>query len=179
MSAVGPGDVGEVVFYASHGMQLKGYLYKPQGTGPFPVYMWNHGSEQQPASGARLAQFWVAAWFRAVRADSQRPRRQSGALHRRRTEEGAESAVVRGVSGSSPRLHERANDDVVAAYSWIAQQPFVDRKRIVVAGGSFGGIQALLTAQRDARDGLGVKCIVSMSPAAESWGNRNWAGGSA
>jgi dienelactone hydrolase len=73
-------------------------------------------------------------------------------------------------------LHEQANNDVVAAYRWIAAQPFVDSKRIVVAGGSFGGIQTLLTAERDVTEHLGVKCFVAMAPAAQSWKNPNWAG---
>jgi polyhydroxybutyrate depolymerase len=48
--------------------------------------------------------------------------------------------------------------------------------RIVVAGGSFGGIQTLLTAERDGRERLGMKCFVAMAPAAQSWENPNWAG---
>ncbi len=175
VAASGPGDVGEVVFYASHGVQLKGYLYKPQGTGPFPVYMWNHGSEQQPPPGAKLAQFWVPHGFVLFAPIRSGHGDNPGAYigdEQKKVENSLSPAGFRQLAA----LHERANDDVVAAYLWIAQQSYVDRKRIVVAGGSFGGIQALLTAQKDGRDGLGVKCIVAMSPAAESWENPNWAG---
>jgi|GEM_PF-234286 len=174
ISATAPSDVGEVVFYDSHGAQLKGYLYKPQGNGPFPVYMWNHGGEQQPPPGGKLAQFWVPQGFvlfapiRSGHGDN--PGAYIGAEQKQIQDPKSAAGFAKIVA-----LHERANDDVVAAYEWIAKQPYVDPKRIVVAGGSFGGIQALLTAQRDARDGLGVKCVVSMSPAAEGWSTSNWA----
>ena len=165
----------EVVFYPSHGQQLKGYVYKPPGKGPFPVYLWNHGSEQQPQPGAKIAQFWVPqgfVLFAPIRsghgsnpgtyiADAQKK------VSNPRSPAGFREIVV---------LHEHANEDVVAAYQWIASKPYVDNKRIVVAGGSYGGIQTLLAAEQDSREHLGVKCFVTMSPAAESWGNPHWAG---
>jgi polyhydroxybutyrate depolymerase len=175
VSVAAPGDVGEVVFFESHGVQLKGYLYKPQGNGPFPVYMWNHGSEQQPPPGGKLAQFWVPQGFVLFAPIRSGHGDNPGAYivtEQKKIQNPQSAAGFRQIAA----LHERANDDVVAAYEWIARQSYVDKVRIVVAGGSFGGIQALLTAQRDARDGLGVKCVVSMSPAAEAWGNSNWAG---
>ena len=165
---------GEIVHYKSRGNDLIGHLYKPAGDGPFPVYMWNHGSEKKPAPGAKLAAFWVPngfVLFAPIRAghdpnagdyigDEERK------IPAPRTPGGFERIAA---------LHERENDDVIAAYRWIAQQPFVDSHRIVIAGGSYGGIQTLLAAERDGREHLGVKCFVAMSPAAESWGNPNWA----
>ena len=53
----------DIVHYTSHGLDLIGHLYKPPGDGPFPVYIWNHGSEKEPAPGAKLAQFWVPLGF--------------------------------------------------------------------------------------------------------------------
>jgi dienelactone hydrolase len=43
---------------------------------------------------------------------------------------------------------EIENDDVVAALTWVAKQPFADAKRIAVAGCSFGGIHTLIAAAR-------------------------------
>jgi carboxymethylenebutenolidase len=165
----------EVVQYASHGLSLQGFLYKPQGAGPFPAYLWNHGSEKDAGPSNRVAKFWTErgfVYFKPIRSghggnpgpyivDQQKAIANGG---------GSWPAKFRQVVA----LHERANDDVVAAYRWLRAQPFVDPKRIVVAGGSFGGIQTLLTAERDAREGLGVKCFVAMSPAAMSW-NPLWA----
>jgi dienelactone hydrolase len=66
-------------------------------------------------------------------------------------------------------LHERANEDVINSYKWLIAQPFADKQRIVVGGGSYGGIQTLLTAEQNARENLGIAAFVAMSPAAESW----------
>src|SRR4029450_9585731 len=32
------------VFYASGGLRIQAYLYKPEGDGPFPAVIYNHGS---------------------------------------------------------------------------------------------------------------------------------------
>lgn len=42
------------VFYPSAGLRIQAYLYRPDGDGPFPVVIYNHGSragqERQPRS---------------------------------------------------------------------------------------------------------------------------------
>ena len=174
-----PADGGapraETIHYDSHGLSLVGYVYKPAGDGPFPVYIWNHGSEHDPKPGAVLAAFWVPhgfVLFAPLRSGhAPNPGAYIGDEQRRVSDPKSAAGFARLVA-----LHERANDDVVAAYRWIAAQPYVDASRIVVAGGSFGGIQTLLTAERDGRERLGVKCFVAMAPAAQSWENPNWAG---
>ena len=62
-------------------------------------------------------------------------------------------------------LQEAEVEDVVAAVGFIKSQPFVDPQRIAVSGCSYGGIQTLLTGERD----LGVKALVPFSPGAMSW----------
>jgi len=56
-------------------------------------------------------------------------------------------------------------EDVVAAVNYAKSQTFVDPQRIAISGCSFGGIQTLLTGERD----LGVKALVPFAPAAMSW----------
>lgn len=161
----------ETVTYMSHGLTLKAYLYKPVGQGPFPAYLWNHGSEQNPSDGRKLAKFWTERGFVFFAPIRSGHGGNPGAYI------GDEQKAVQG-SGKNKKqsfsriakLHERANDDVVAAYQWLKGRPSVDPARIVVAGGSFGGIQTVLTAERDGREGLGVRCFVAMAPAAMSWG---------
>ena len=164
----------DIIQYKSNNVDLDAFVYRPAGKGPFPVYMWNHGIERDPMPGALLAKFWVPrgfVLFAPLRtghgpnpgpwiADEQK-------LVRDQTSPAGFRKLL--------ALHERANDDVVAAYNWIVRQPYVDPKRIVVAGGSFGAVQALLTAERDKVDVLGIKCVVAMAPAAESWANPRWA----
>src|SRR5271166_783787 len=49
----------EVVFH-SGGRELHGFLWKPEGAGPFPAIVWNHGSEKLPGSQPALARFYTA-----------------------------------------------------------------------------------------------------------------------
>ncbi len=164
----------ETIHYLSGDKELIGFLYKPKGDGPFPVFLWNHGSEREPKTGAAFSKFWVPQGFvvfapiRSGHGSNPGEWIMDQQKHVRNPDsrEGFHQLLA---------LHERANNDVVAAYRWIATQPFVDSKRIVVAGGSFGGIQTLLTAERDSTEHLGVKCFVAMAPAAQSWRNPNWA----
>src|SRR5689334_10909887 len=42
---------GQKVTFTRGDLTLVGYLFKPQGDGPFPAIIWNHGSEQNPDQG--------------------------------------------------------------------------------------------------------------------------------
>ncbi|HZP65040.1 MAG TPA: prolyl oligopeptidase family serine peptidase [Rudaea sp.] len=173
-TAVADGPKGDIVQYQSRGVELMAFVYKPAGKGPFPVYMWNHGGERDPMPGALLAKFWVPRGFVLYAPLRSGHGPNPGAWigdEQKRIREQRSPAGFHALM----ELHEHADDDVVAAYQWIAHQPFADAKHIVVAGASYGGIQALLAAERDPREHLGVKCVVAMSPAAESWGNPHWA----
>ena len=44
LQAEEPGKTAEVVSFPSGTLTLSGVLYRPAGTGPFPVILWNHGS---------------------------------------------------------------------------------------------------------------------------------------
>ena len=65
-------------------------------------------------------------------------------------------------------LHEKANEDVVNAYKWLIAQPFADKSRMVVGGGSYGGIQTLMTAAADGTQKLGIapslRCRPPLNP---------------
>src|SRR4029434_8912983 len=143
----------EVVTYESDGLTLKAYLYKHQEKGPFPAYIWNHGSEKNPSDGRKLARFWTDhgfVFFAPIR---------SGHGDNPGDYIGDEQKEVRAMFGGRKRLafqqvtklHDRANDDVVAAFRWLKTQSVVDPKRIVVAGGSVCGIQTVCAAGREAR----------------------------
>ena len=60
---------------------------------------------------------------------------------------------------SSPR------DDQIAGPAYLKTLAYVDTRRLVVAGCSFGGIQTLLAAER----GVGYRAAVAISPGALSW----------
>ena len=65
------------------------------------------------------------------------------------------------------KLQEEYNQDVVAAVEWLKGQSFVDQRRMVMSGCSYGGIQTLLAAEK----GLGLRAFVPFAPAAKSWAN--------
>src|SRR5262245_53624914 len=52
-----------LVSFPSRALTLKGFLYKPEGTGPFPAIIWNHGSEKLPGQQPDLARFYTSKGF--------------------------------------------------------------------------------------------------------------------
>lgn len=156
-----PANAQLVTFTSPRGT-LHGFLYKPEGKGPFPAVLWNHGSEKRPGWQPALAEFYLKHGFVFFIPHRLGQGRSAGPyimdqMEQVRGRPGAEDAVV--------RLHEQANVDVVAALEWLRQQPFADGQRIVVSGLSFGGIQTLLASEK----GLGVKAFVAFAPGANSW----------
>ena len=53
----------ELVSFLSGDLTLKGFLYKPEGAGPFPAIIWNHGSEKLPGQQPDLARFYTSKGF--------------------------------------------------------------------------------------------------------------------
>jgi hypothetical protein len=58
------------VRYQSGGLSIQGYFYQPDGSGPFPTLIYNHGSragfERRPIPWVRLAALYVAAGYAAA-----------------------------------------------------------------------------------------------------------------
>jgi dienelactone hydrolase len=161
-------QTAEIVEYQSGEYRLPGYLYKPSGAGPFPVVIWNHGSEKNPRAQPELARFYTAqgyVFFVPLRHGHGRaPGPYIGDLQQEaRAKEADRLAFERRVV----ELHELYNQDVVAAVEWLKRQPFVDSKRLVMSGVSYGGIQTVLTAERE----LGIRAFVPFAPAAMSFAN--------
>src|SRR5277367_1926591 len=50
----------EEVVFKSDGRQLHGFLWKPEGSGPFRAVLWNDGSEKLPGSEPALATFYTS-----------------------------------------------------------------------------------------------------------------------
>src|SRR5215470_10715266 len=150
----------KLVSFSSSGGTLYGFLYVPEGKGPFPAVLWNHGSEKRPGWQPQLASFYNSHGFVFFLP------------HRRGQGKSPGPYIMDEIRGSGTSLaavqaQEAANEDVVAAMNWLKKQPEVDTSRIVVSGCSFGGIQTLLTAEK----GLGARAFIAFAPAAQSWGN--------
>ena len=154
-----PANARLVSLPSSHGT-LYGFLYVPDGKGPFPAVLWNHGSEKRPGWQPELASFYNAHGFVFFLPHRRGQGRSPGPYI-------MDEIRSRGDRWAAVEAQQAANEDVVAAMNWLKTQPEVDANRIVVSGCSFGGIQTLLTAEK----GLGARAFIAFAPAAQSWGN--------
>ncbi len=163
---------GAIVDYgrSPSGAALSGALYLPEGTGPFPVLLYSHGSAAGALSNkafeAIAPQFTSRGW--AVFAPY---RRGQGLSREAGPYVGNEIDAARkaGGLGRAQTLLARLlatdhMDDQAQAFAWLTRQPFADRRRIAAMGNSFGGVIALLSAER-----LAVCAAVDAAGAAESW----------
>jgi dienelactone hydrolase len=158
----------ELVSFPSGDLVLRGFLYKPQGAGPFPAIIWNHGSEKLPGQQPELARFYTKLGFVFFLPHRHGQGRSPGEYIQDLIEKYAAIEKNRtSVQKYVVKLHEEYNRDVVAAVEWLKGQSFVDQQRLVMSGCSYGGIQTILTAEK----GLGVRAFVPFAPAAKSWAN--------
>jgi dienelactone hydrolase len=124
--------------------RLVGYVYRPRGAGPFPAILYNHGSEPDPDRPPGVAAFFNAHGY-VLFAPHRRGRPPSGGTH--------ESVLLQRLPAAERgravvRELESQVDDILAGLAWLRRRPYVDPQRIVVAGHSFGAIEALLVAER-------------------------------
>jgi dienelactone hydrolase len=156
----------ERVTFTSDNLTLVGFLFKPDGSGPFPGLIWNHGSEKSPGTMRQFdavaaifvpAGYVVFAPMRRGHGDSEGPYVMDQ-LRRAQESHGAGALAVRLMEGEHL-------DDQLAGLEYLKRLPYVDPRRLVVAGCSFGGIQTLLAAER----GAGYRAAVAISPGALSW----------
>src|SRR5580765_2024374 len=157
------------VTFRNAGLTLTGCLYKPDGAGPFPTLVWNHGSEPNPGGGAQfdsVAAIFVPAGY-AVMAPIRRGHGDSEGdyiqdrIAAARAESGPDAAERLMVQ----LMESEQLADQLAGLAYAKTLPFVDTTRLVVAGCSYGGIETLLAAER----GAGFKAAMAISPAALSW----------
>jgi len=158
----------KLVSFPSGDMTLHGFLYKPEGEGPFPAIIWNHGSEKLPGQQSDLARFYRKQGFVFFLPHRHGHGRSPGAYIQDLIEKYAATEKNRTlVEKRVVKLQEEYNQDVVAAVEWLKGQSFVDQQRMVMSGCSYGGIQTILAAEK----GLGLRAFVPFAPAAMSWAN--------
>jgi dipeptidyl aminopeptidase/acylaminoacyl peptidase len=158
----------ERVSFKSHGLMLTGFLFKPDGPGPFPAIVWNHGSEKNPGGAPQfdgVANVFVPhgyVVFAPIRRGHQMSEGQYISDERDRARQsGGAAAAQRTVVHL---LETEQLDDQLAGLDYVRHFPYVDTARLAVAGCSFGGIQTLLGAERGV-----YKAAIAISPAAQSW----------
>lgn len=141
---------------------MRGFLYYPLGSGPFPVIVFNHGSEKTLSYIDKLAVPFVQQGYAFFAPNRRGQGRSPGSyiLDELDNLKGAEwsQALV--------RLHELQLSDQLAGIAFLRTQPFLDTDRMGVFGFSFGGIQTMLASERHE---FGYKAAVSCAGAAQSW----------
>lgn len=153
----------EEVTFSAGGLELRGFLYTPQGAGPFRAVLYNHGSEQRPGWVPQLGRLFSDSGYVFFI-----PHRRS---HGRSPRDPRIDALYSSGLSGVVALHEMHLEDQLAALDFLKRLPKVDRDRIAVAGCSYGGIQTLLAAEASADRKTGLRAAVDFAGGAMTWRN--------
>jgi dienelactone hydrolase len=154
----------ELIGFKNGDLELKGFISKPSGDGPFPSLLWNHGSEKLPGSIDGVAPYFVNKGYVFFVPHRRGQGRSPGPYIM--DELNMAGSRLSGERGRREiELHETHLEDQVAALQYLQALAYVDKHRIAVMGFSFGGIQTMLAVER----GPGYRVAVNCSVAAESW----------
>ncbi|MEK9683393.1 MAG: prolyl oligopeptidase family serine peptidase [Rhodospirillaceae bacterium] len=156
----------EEIVFTCGGNTLTGYLYIPDGDGPFPCIVDNHGS-QLPQDSADLSHPQTAAVFDSLGCAYFFPHR-SGYGRSQGTPLSQEVPAARGTALHDHQMSERLkreNLEVISTLDRLEQISQIDPHRIGVMGSSLGGIHTLLALSRDSR----WKCGIDFSGGASQW----------
>jgi carboxymethylenebutenolidase len=160
----------DVVTFSSGGLVLQGVVFKPEGAGPFPAVVYNHGSApgmlSKDAFEALGPVFAAHGWV--FFGPYRRGQGLSAAAGPYIGDEIAAAEKRGGIAAGAAALVRLLETDPLqgqlAALAWLRTQRFVQSDRIAVAGNSFGGIETVLCAER------GTYCAaIDSAGGAQSW----------
>jgi dienelactone hydrolase len=158
-------------------LRLKGYFWKPAGSGPFPAILFNHGSgadDAQHTAGRTMAEaasdlapvflkhgyalFYLCRRGQGLSADQ-------GPF----TQDLLKQAETKGTDARKHLHYELITgsqlDDALAALKFLRSAPDVDPNRIAIVGHSFGGMITLLSGDHDST----IRAEVAFAAGANSW----------
>jgi len=144
-----------VIEVPSGDVSLETTLFKPDGPGPFPMVIFNHGKlpgnahDQTRARPIAFAREFVRHGYVVV-VPNRRGFAQSGGEY---TGNGCD---VEANGFTQAR-------DVAATVAYMDKQSFVDSQHVVVAGASHGGLVTMAYGARDAREAEGVRGLINFS----------------
>ena len=112
------------------GMEIPAFRYVPEGDGPHPVIIQIHGGpEGQSRPGfSSTYQYWASELGVAVLVPNVRGSSGYGKTY---------------VSMDNGLNRKRSVEDIGALLDWIETQPNLDKDRVIVYGGSYGGYMVL------------------------------------
>ena len=175
-----PKPAPQTVEIPSGSLRLKGLLWKPQGSGPFPAVVFNHGRSDTPQLHSRklnlmiedaaeiLGPVFVRHGFvflypfrRGEGLSADQGQFIGDLLQQEEKAGGAEARNhMRNVLMMTDHLQ-----DAQDALTFLKSLSYVDARRIAVAGHSFGGALTLLEVSRDTP----LAAAVTFGAAAGSW----------
>jgi carboxymethylenebutenolidase len=144
----------ETVTFPSGEITLHGVLYKPEGAGPFPAVIYNHGSApgmmSEQAFAALGPVFASHGWvFFGPYRRGQGLSASAGPYIGDQIEAAEKAGGASAAASTMVRLLETDHlNDQLAALAWLRKQNFVQANRIAVAGNSFGGVETVLGVER-------------------------------
>ena len=157
----------EEVTFPSGPLLLHGVIWKPEGKGPFPVMVYNHGSEAWPSDLQKLGPLYAKHGY-VLFGPNRRGQGRSVAcpLHGRSTDRQSQAHGDAAWGRLAVKLHETEQlDDQLAGIAYVKTLPYVDPNRVAVTGVSFGGIQTMLAAEH----GSGIRVAVDFAGTAMTW----------
>ncbi|PTB21373.1 hypothetical protein C9I57_06855 [Trinickia symbiotica] len=131
---------------------LETTIFKPNGPGPFPMIVFNHGKMAgDPRAQARSRPLAFAREF---------VRRGYVVVAPNREGFGNSGGTYRQEGCDVEKNGDAQADDVAATIAYMSKEPYVDASRIVVAGTSHGGLTAIAYGMRAAP---GVRGLINFS----------------
>lgn len=163
-------SAADIITFSSGTITLHGVIYKPEGTGPFPAVVYNHGSAtgmlSKEAFDALGPVFVAHGWlFFGPYRRGQGLSATAGPYIGDQIEAAKKTGGISAGAAAMIRLLQTDHlNDQLAGLAWLRKQSFVAADRIAVAGNSFGGIETVLGAEK------GNYCAAVASAAgAQSW----------
>jgi dienelactone hydrolase len=162
----------DTVIVHNGAVALHALLWRPPGRGPYPAVFFNHGSgntaERQAAQaatmGAAFSSHGYLFLFLYRRGSGLSADQGTSAVERLGRELASHGQAAR--NALQIRILEGdAMSDASAGLAFLRALPEVDRRRVVLAGQSFGASLTLLMAEGD----TGSRAAVVFSGSAASW----------
>src|SRR5579864_592109 len=151
----------ETAFYPSGKLKIEAYVYKPEGAGPFPVVIYNHGSraghEREERPFAYVGEMLAHSGYVVVVPERRGYGKSDGPTFGETVGEDRGPRFVRRV--------QEETDDVLAAVEFVKTLPYVDSARMGVMGWSFGGITSVFAASRTEA----FRVVIDQAGAALTW----------
>ncbi len=123
---------------------MHGIVFRPEGKGPFPAVVYNHGSYKDPTEAIEILGPVFASRGWVLFAPYRRGQGLSAAEGPFIGDEIAASRKTGGLPAASTKMIQLLRTDHLndqwAALAWLKTQDLVAPDRIAVVGNSFGGI---------------------------------------